>query len=129
MDWIEDLIFQEEDMLVVGFHTVSGGFHTVCEWWGSIPHCITTQTDLVLYSTAQSKPIVKINCGGGHRSYDISSIQQVCTVLSHVSVLDNGSQILRTRTMNAVYVKQSTLCFRTSSLESYFTNPIVQVWT
>ncbi len=23
MDWIEDLIFQEEDMLVVGFHTVS----------------------------------------------------------------------------------------------------------
>lgn len=35
------------------------------------------QTDLVLFSRNQNKHLMKISCGGGHRSYGFTSKQQV----------------------------------------------------
>ena len=74
MDWIEDVYFLRDDTLVLGFLAVSE-----CGWVGLdylTSHAL--QTDMVLYSTAQNRHIVRINCGGGHRSYGVSSPQEVC---------------------------------------------------
>jgi len=39
--------------------------------------CSDLQTELVLFSRSQNKHVVKISCGGGHRSYGFSSKEQV----------------------------------------------------
>ena len=73
MDWIEDVHFLRGDTLVRGFHGVSVT--------GVGLDCLTShapQTDMVLYSTGQNRHIVRINCGGGHRSYGVSSPREVC---------------------------------------------------
>ena len=75
MDWIEKLVFYKDDLLVLGFHTVCRIFNHHITVYLTIVHC--SQTSMVLHSTAQNKHIMEVSCGGGHRSYGASSINQV----------------------------------------------------
>ena len=75
MDWIEKLIFYKDDLLVLGFHTVGGVLVIVTPCTSQLFH--PSQTNMVLHSTVQNKHIMEVNCGGGHRSYGASSINEV----------------------------------------------------
>lgn len=79
MDWIEKLIFYREDLLVLGFHTVSQSLLVVCVHFSvnvALDFC-PSKTNMVLHSTAQNKHIMQVNCGGGHRSYGASTMNEV----------------------------------------------------
>lgn len=93
MDWIEKLIFYKEDLLVLGFHTVRESCCCLVPVDNSY-QCFAldfypSKMNMVLHSTAQNKHIMEVNCGGGHRSYGVSSFNEVsvsndfqCTVIS-----------------------------------------------
>lgn len=97
-----------------------------------------SQTSMVLHSTAQNKHIMQVSCGGGHRSYGTSSINQVSTYwFVHAYavcklVFDCWWFILQMtseRRSVMVFIKQSLLCFREMDLHAYFTQPVIQVDT
>ena len=89
------------------------------------------QTDLVLFSRNQNKHIMKISCGGGHRSYGFSSKQQVeiptGNILRPLTMHVIHIQIVTNKSALAVYIKQSVLCLRKVDLHAYFTKPVLQV--
>lgn len=74
LDWIEKIHFTHDDMLVLGFHGVS----CMMEWVDFISRDTFSQANMIVYSAMQNRRLLDIACGGGHRSYAISSLEEVC---------------------------------------------------
>lgn len=74
LDWIEKIYFTPDDMLVLGFH----GVRAVDWWCYMIPRTWTVlQANLIIYSAVQNRRLLDVACGGGHRSYAVSSLEEV----------------------------------------------------
>ena len=89
VEWIERLILAPDgDMLFLVFHS----------------------TDLVLHSVNQNRALLKLSCGGGHRSFTFSS----------------DTELLTDKTVRVGYIKGGMVHLREMNLNEVLSNPMLQ---
>jgi hypothetical protein len=92
MQWIAGLDFTADgQLLVTGFFTVSLQYVLHCSYLS----VFLLQSDLIVYDMSSNQVLLKVECGGGHRSWDLFLSSEFTATLVHVKrhdvILNQGS--------------------------------------